>query len=211
MFTRNLLLPLFLATCGLPAAAQVYSPDAVKAAFVFRFASYVEWPEDAPRDAPFVIAVAGASDVADQLAKLLPGLTVHGRRAELRRVTRVAELDGAHILYIGQEVVGRTRPLREAAKSRPILLVTDQDADGLDGGGVINFIQVSRNVRFEISLVAAERSRLKINSALLSVAANVIRRPQAGAYCDPYKIHHRPHACAIRVALQVPSNSSWYF
>lgn len=164
------------------AHAAVFSADAVKAAFLFRFASYVEWPADGATDGPFVIAVASGEEVAKHLDGILPRVTVHGRPAIVRRVTRTEDLVGAHILYLGPESLSRTRVLRRAALEKPILIVTD-DADGINAGGVINFIESERNVRFEISLIAADRARLKIDSALLSVAARVERRPQAVA--DP--------------------------
>ncbi|MEJ0084235.1 MAG: YfiR family protein [Pseudomonadota bacterium] len=174
----------------------------MKAAFLYRFASYIDWPEDAPAVGPFVIAVYGAEDVAKQLDELLPKMTVHGRAALVRRVTRASELDGVHILYVGpREPLARSRSVREAAIQLPILIVTD-DEKGLDAGGVINFIEVSRNVRFEVSLAAADRARLKIASGLLSVAARVERRPQAWFNCaDPYMQRHRNSACVIRVAM----------
>lgn len=162
--------------------AAAFSADSVKAAFLYRFASYVEWPADAPAG-PFVIAVASGDGVAKQLESLLPRMTVHGRPAQVRRVTRAADLEGVHILYVGSGALSRSRSLRAAALKRPILIVTDDEA-GLDAGGVINFIPGERNVRFEVSLVAADRARLKINSALLSVAARVERRPQALAPCS---------------------------
>jgi len=157
--------------------ATVFSVDAVKAAFLYRFASYVEWPSEVA-SRPLIIAVAGAEEVAVQLEALLPRVTVRGSPTEVRRVTRVSELDGAHILYIGSKSLSRTRALRTAALTRPILIVTD-DKDGLDAGAVINFFESDRNLRFEISQVAADRARLKIDAALLSVAARVERRPQA--------------------------------
>ncbi len=157
--------------------AASFSADAVKAAFLYRFASYVAWPTDAP-SGPFVIAVAGDEGVAQQLDALMPRMSVDGRPVEVRRVTRASDLEGVHILYVGPGPMTRTRSLRAAAASRPMLLVTD-DQDGIDGGGVINFIETNRNVRFEISLLAADRARLRIDSALLSVAARVERRPQA--------------------------------
>ena len=160
------------------AIAAVFSADAVKAAFLFRFASYVEWPAEAPSDGPFVFAVASGEEVAKHLEGILPKVTVRGRPAIVRRVTRTEDLDGVHILYVGADSLARTRVLRRAALAKPILIVTD-DADGIDAGGVINFIKADRNVRFEISLVAADRARLRIDSALLSVAARVERRPQA--------------------------------
>src|SRR5262245_40498556 len=144
--------------------AEVFSADAVKAAFLYRFASYVEWPGDA-HPSPFVIAVADAEEVARQLELLLPRTNLNGQPAQVRRVSRVDDLDGVHILYIGPKALGRMRSLRAAALKRPILLVTD-DEDGIASGAVINFIELSRNVRFEVSLVASDRARLKINSSL---------------------------------------------
>lgn len=183
---------------SLSQAAQ-FSVDAVKAAYLFRFAQYVEWPA-LPADASFVIAVSGAEDVAVHLEHLLPGMSVKGHRAEVRRVTRAQELEGVHILYIGAGAFARTRTLRAQAIERPILVVTDNER-GLDGGGVINFIEVNRNLRFEISLVAADRSGLKINSALLSVAARVERRPQGAVNCiDGNPGRQRANACRIRMA-----------
>jgi hypothetical protein len=187
------------------AHAALFSADAVKAAFLYRFTSYIEWPEDAPADGPFVIAVYGAEDVAKQLDELLPKMAVNNRPALVRRVTRASELDGVHILYVGpKEPLSRSRSVREAAIQLPILLVTDNEK-GLDAGGVINFIEGARNVRFEVSLAAADRARLRIGSALLSVAARVERRPQAGSPCaDPYMQRYRKSACVIRVAASEP-------
>jgi hypothetical protein len=183
-----------------PAVAAQFSVDAVKAAYLFRFAQYVEWPAAKAAEDPCVIAVTGAEDVAVHLERLLYGMTVNGRPAEVRRITRSQELEGVHILYVGARAFARTRPLRAAAIERPILVVTD-DQNGLDGGGVINFIEVNRNLRFEISLNAADRSGLKINASLLSVAARVERRPQSAIGClDGYPRLQRSASCRIRMA-----------
>ena len=111
----------------LPLQAAVFSADAVKAAFLYRFASYVEWPEDAPTG-PLVIAVSGADEVATQLGDLLPRVNVNGRAVAVRRVSKPAELDGVHILYVGPDALARTRALRSAALNRPILIVTATSA-----------------------------------------------------------------------------------
>ena len=173
------------------AHAAQFSVDAVKAAYLFRFAQYVEWPASPAADTPFVIAISGAEEVAVHLERLLPGMTVNGRRVMVRRVTRVQELEGVHMLFVGESAFSRTRALRARAVERPILIVTE-DEHGIDGGAVINFIEVNRNLRFEISLIAADRSGLRINSALLSVAARVERRPQGALNCtDGYPRRHR--------------------
>jgi hypothetical protein len=157
------------------AHAQAFSPGAVKAAFLHRFASYVEWPPEALDGGPFVIAVVGAEEVARHLDELLPRMALQGRRAEVRRIARGTDLNGVHILYVGAEAPARTRDLRAAAMGRPILLVTD--GDGVFNGGAINFIEADNRVRFEVFLPAAERAGLRIDSALLAVAARVESQP----------------------------------
>jgi hypothetical protein len=170
------LLPLLVCTLS---ATQVFSAqfsiEAVKAAYLFRFASYVEWPESVKADGPFIIGVIGSEDVAVHLEHLLNGMSVRGRPAQVRRVRAADDIDGVNILYVGADVFRSSRPLRLRAIQKPVLLVTDS-RDGLEGGGVINFIEVNRNLRFEISVDAAESRGLKIDSALLSVAARVEMR-----------------------------------
>lgn len=167
-----------------PAAAQpaVYPEEAVKAAFLYRFAAYVEWPAPAMQAGQFVIAVAGDEAVAAELERLLPDMSIHERPVRLRRVKGADELDGVHILYVGGDSDGNRRALLEDSAARPILVVTDGPG-GLDDGGVINFISAGRNVRFEISLSAADRSGLKLGAGLLSVASRVEGGPQAGIEC----------------------------
>jgi hypothetical protein len=163
------------------APAQAYREDAVKAAFLHRFAAYVQWPESG-EPGPFIIAVEGADDVAAQLEQLLPGLTIQGRKAQVRRAKASGDLDGASILYIGPGRRPQAQALMQVASTRPILLVTDSE-DGLASGAIINFIRVERTIRFEVSLTAAEQTGLKINSGLVSVAARVEGRPQVGIGC----------------------------
>jgi hypothetical protein len=180
----------FVAGCLFAAAslhAAAVSAEAVKAAFLFRFASFVQWPAELPAEGPFVIGVVDGDAVADQLDQLLPGMSVRGQPAQLRRVTKPAELDGVRILYVGPESA-HSRAVRARAVTLPILLVTDRDTD-FEAGGVINFIDAPRNVRFEVSLVAADRAGLTIDSALLAVAARVQRRAQGTPPCESCSLH----------------------
>lgn len=190
-FVRIVGVCIFFTVCATVEAADepVYSPAAVKAAFLHRFASYVTWPGEPAADDPFTIAVAGADDVAEQLESLLPGLTIQNRPARIRRVAAADDLAGVHILYVGHPVQ-RARSLIVAAANKPILTVTD-DNDGLTTGSVINFVQVGRNIRFEISLPAAERSHLRIDSGLLSVAARVHEQPRAQLWQQRYFARRR--------------------
>jgi hypothetical protein len=161
--------------------AATYSEDAVKAAFLHRFAAYVQWPA-ASELGPFLIGVEGAEEVASQLEQLLPGIAIQNRQAQVRRVHSKEDLAGLSIFYVGPGTRSQTRALIEAARTQPILLVMDSP-DGLARGAIINFVRVERTVRFEVSLISAERSGLKVTSGLLSVAARIEGRQQTGLGC----------------------------
>ena len=98
----GLLMFAFAGLVGSLAQAAQFSVEAVKAAYLFRFAQYVEWPETTPADAPFVIGVTGAEDVAVHLERLLPGMTVNGRPATLTLaalLTRVKQATCLPVTY----------------------------------------------------------------------------------------------------------------
>lgn len=169
---------------GLQAFAASYPEEAIKAAFLHRFAAYVHWPA-AAESGPFIIAVVDADGVAAQLEQLLPGIEVRGQPAQVRRVRAPLELADVRILYVGSQSAA-ARALLSAAASRPILIVTDLPG-GLAAGGTINFLPSERTVRFEISLTAAQRSGLRIDSALLSVAARVEGHAQGRILCGSHE------------------------
>jgi len=156
-------------------AATPFAQEAVEAAYLYRFAAYVEWPEFSGSDATFGIGVVDADGIASELEKLLPGLSIQGRPAQVVRVGSERDLAAVQILFAG--AAGRHRALIEAATHRPILLVLDEES-GLSLGAVINFLHVGHNLRFEVSLPAAARSGLKIDSGLLTVAERVERGPR---------------------------------
>lgn len=187
-------------------AAEAYSAQAVKAEFLYRFAGYVEWPADLPADAPFTIAVAGANGVFTELLHLVPGRTIQNHPVEIRSVSAVADLERVQILYLPPHVRGSARALLAAAIGRPILIVSDQEG-GLASGSTVNFVQAERHVSFEISLSAAERSRLKINSGLLSVAARVEgARPHADTLCWQRSALRLSSACQNHAALMASAD-----
>jgi hypothetical protein len=160
------------ATAALVQAATEYSADAVKAAFLYRFTSYVAWPAEPSSSAPLEIAVLGAPSVAEALAHLLPEQRVDGRPLQLRAIDDVSQLGNAQVLYVGAGPSERLRAIVRALDSRPVLLVGDQE-DALRAGAVLNFVLVDRRVRFEVSLTAAARTGLVIRAPLLSVAHRV--------------------------------------
>lgn len=152
--------------------ALVSSPESVKAAFLFHFGSYVEWPAQ-DMDESLTIGILGADAVASELAQLVPGRKVGSRPVDVRVLDPEDDPRGVEILYVGRSAARSARVL-SAARALPILLVTDA-FDGLEAGGMINFVLVGNHVRFEISRSAAERAGLRLSSRLLAVALRVTR------------------------------------
>jgi hypothetical protein len=164
-------------------AQERYRADAVKAAFLYRFAGYVEWPAEALDTEHFTIAVLGSSDVVSELQRLLPDREIKNIPARVRNVHRLKDVGTPHILYVSATHAENISLIIDALATKPILIVTDQAA-GLDYGGSINFILTDRRVRFEISVSAAEKANLRIGAELLSVAMRVRGAPdRANSLC----------------------------
>lgn len=180
-----LALAALLISVPIAGAQGVYRADAVKAAFLYRFAGYIEWPEEASRAGRFTIAVLGSSSVAAELEHLLPERLIKNLPARVRHIGKLSELDEAHILFVSADYPQDIKSIATALAGKSILLVTDR-ADALDAGSAINFLLIDRRVRFEISVGAAERARLKVGAELLSVATRVREAPErADAMCMP--------------------------
>ena len=154
------------------ARAQDASESAVKAAFLYKFAAYVEWPAPLRPDAPFVIATLAADDVAAELATLLPGRAVAGRSAVVRKVQAGDPMQDVQILFVGRKAAN-PKGAMDAARRHGALVVTET---GLEQGGTINFVVADNRVSFEVSLEAAERGGHRISSRMLAVARRVVQK-----------------------------------
>lgn len=156
------------------AAAQTPPTEsAVKAAYLFRFLAYVEWPTTAlpPAGEPIVIGVLGAEAVAAALPSIVAGRQLNDRPVVVRSLASPAEpLDALHVLFIGRSMPAARVIARLG--HRPVLVVTDGEADA---GGMLNFVVVDGRVRFEAAPAAAEQAGLKLGARLLAVAERVHR------------------------------------
>ena len=165
-----------LAMATAAAWAQPGAPvreSSVKAAFLYKFAGFVEWPPGAlgrPED-PLVIGVSGNEPVAADLEQMVAGRTLEGRPVAVRRLREGEGAVGLHILLVGAT---REQRVRDAIASSPgpVLVVTEQE-NGLRLGGVLNFAPEGGRVRFSASLAAAEARHLRLSARLLAVAQAV--------------------------------------
>lgn len=156
-----------------PAMAQaVPTESAIKAAYLHRFLSYVEWPASAlpeAADAPFVLGVMGSLPVAGALQTIVAGRQFAGRPIEVRLLaTAQAPLDGLHVLFIGRGVAADKVIPRLA--QRPVLVVTEGESVP---GTMLNFVVVDGRVRFEAAPATAEQAGLKLGARLLAIAERV--------------------------------------
>jgi hypothetical protein len=143
----------------------------VKAAYLYNFAKFVEWPADTFKDAnePFVIAVVGRDPFGTALDQLLAGKTVNGHPVEIRRVADPSQARGSHIVYVAAPEDG-TVPLALRRVSGDGVLTVGDGQGFAARGGIIGFRTEDRRVRFDINAHRAERAGLKVSSQLLKLA-----------------------------------------
>jgi hypothetical protein len=181
---------LLLASLGVAAGACLaqpsgpYAVESVKAAFLYRFLEYVEWPEAARNDAPLTIAVLGDEQLAAELRQNVRGRMAHGREIRVRSITSLQEGLDAQVVFVSSRWKKRLSGLMGAHQQDPVLIVTEGEG-ALERGAVINFLVVDGNVRFEVSLPAAERRGLKLSSRLLAVALRVEKSGHRLEESDP--------------------------
>jgi hypothetical protein len=146
----------------------------VKAAYMFKFASYVEWPEGtfAQPAAPVTFVVFGDDELAAELSQITADRAVDGRPVRIRKTRDPGAIADAHMLFVGRAEIARLPQLVRQTRARPIVILTDAPGT-LNQGSIINFMLIEQRVKFEISLEEAERRGLKLSSRLLAVAKNV--------------------------------------
>lgn len=172
------LLLLSLALAGHAATPDPAGPDKasaalVKAAFLHKFASFVDWPQGSfPRpDSPLRIGVVGDGRILEELSQLSRERERDGRPVTVTRLAPGDPLAGFHILYLRAPTLAK---MAELLAGVPEGVLTVADADGVHPkGSVMSFFLEDGRVRFGISLDAAGRQRLRLSSRLLAVARNV--------------------------------------
>ncbi len=152
---------------GEPPRAKEY---AVKAAFLFNFAKFVEWPAAAFPDpaSPLVLCVLGEDPFGDALT-VLKGKTVNGRPLSIRYATTLDGLGRCHLLFISSSEKPFLSSIINVTKGWNVLTVGDMEDFARDGG-IINLVKEENRVGIEVNLEAAQRNRLKISSKLLGLA-----------------------------------------
>ncbi len=168
-----------------PAPAQETRPPdyRVKAAFVYNFGKFVEWPDAAfaGTNAPLVIGVLGGDPFHGDCERIVANKNINGHPVVVRQISHpisagqapgYPDLKGCHILFISASESDNLPDILDALKGASVLTVTDNLDHFAASGAIINFVMENKNVRFEINDEAARRAGLKISSKLLSLRTN---------------------------------------
>ena len=160
------------------AAMPVPTEYQVKAAFLFNFAKFVEWPPGTfPGEAsPVVIGLVGEDPFGEALDQSIQNKLVQGHPLILRRLRVNEDLKQCHVLFVSRSEKQRLGEILAAVKGSAVLTVSEVD-QFLEQGGMINFFIESESVKFGINVQAAQSSGLKLSAKLLAVARNVTRGP----------------------------------
>jgi len=160
-----------------PAAHAQIDAYAVKAAFLYKFGLFVEWPESAfsSPDSPVNLCIVGEDPFGKSLDAVVAGAQVNGRNVVVRRLQTVGRNPSCHILYAGGSEEQSKSQIIETVRGSNVLTVSDGRLSGADSG-IINFVIADKRIRFDIDDEAAAQNKVVISSKLLNLALNVKRR-----------------------------------
>jgi hypothetical protein len=141
-----------------------------RAAYLYRFAAFVEWPATAfaRADSPLLIGIGGDDALATLVEQSVNGRSVRGHPLAVQRLGPGADVRTLHILYVtGLDAP----PLLAQARGRAILTVCDMPAEPLAeaDGCVVDFVQVGEHLRFHVAREEAAAARLRISARMLAV------------------------------------------
>lgn len=171
-------LSLLLAGSGVPGQESAPLEYRLKAAFLFNFAKFIDWPANAFADAksPFIIGVLGENPFGNELEETVRGKTVNDRPLQVRTCPSTAEATNCHILFITHSEKEPRRLPEVFAGLRGLSVLTVGETKGfVEAGGMVNFFSENNKIRFQINDETAKAAGLKISSKLLSLAVRPSR------------------------------------
>jgi hypothetical protein len=158
-----------------PAAADGASLEAqVKAAYLFKLASFVRWPAPLTDGDSFKICVSGREDIASQLMAFANGKQIENRPVSVMQIAspQSPQLAACRMLFLGRGAQTAST-LISATRGQPVLIVTDRTAG--TRGGAVEFMEVGGKVRLAVDRREATSRKLALDSELFHVAAEVER------------------------------------
>lgn len=147
-----------------------------KAAFLYNFVKFVEWPADTftgPSE-PLAICVAGRNPIAPQLEGIVKGRTVAGRALQVRVLPDMQAVERCHVLFITASEKKRAWILLDQIANASVLTVGETD-EFTAVGGMVNLKLAGTQIRIQIALDHIQHAKLLVSSKLLSLA-EIVRK-----------------------------------
>ena len=175
----NILVGLVL---GLLAAAPGHAQTSplseyqLKAAFLYNFAKFIEWPLDAFAEdkSPFIIGILGDDPFGSHLETTVAGKKINTHPITIQSFREVTDATNCHILFISTSEKKRFPEIMEKLRGTTVLTVGETERF-IETGGMVNFVQEGTKLRFQINDDAAKIAKLKISSKLLGLAVRASR------------------------------------
>lgn len=152
---------------GVPSATEYQ----VKAAFLYNFTKFVEWPGDATSGPTLCVGVLG-KDPFGEAIEGLKGKMAKGRKIKVMRFRRAEEAKDCDLLFVSASEKGHLTQILKNLQNSRALTVADQEGF-CEAGGMINLVPVGNKVGFEVNVAAASRSRVRMSSHLLKLANKI--------------------------------------
>jgi len=148
----------------------------LKAAFLYNFAKFVEWPTTALPSAssPFVIGILGENPFGEDLAKTVAGKKILEHPISVQLCASLDQATNCHILFISDSEKASLGDLLKRLRGAPVLTVGEND-QFLAAGGMVNFVRVANKIHFQINDEPARAAKLKISSKLRNLAVRSSR------------------------------------
>ena len=158
--------------CAPVAHTQDVTEPSLKAAFIYNFAKFTEWPADGlPGTAAFNACVLGDPAIGDALERSVKGRLLSGHAISVLRVQIDGPLRTCHLLYVSGASTMQIAAIAVTVRGMPVLTIGD--SDDFSRLGIAHIFVESGKMRFNLNLELAKRSRLQLSSKLLALAAHV--------------------------------------
>jgi hypothetical protein len=156
-----------------PIDAQSVTAQALKAAFLYNFAKFAEWPADVLAPAQRLsLCVVGDDAVADAIEQIIKGRAVEGHELTVQIVKPEGPLRSCHLLYVGGRDAKRSSQILQGLQNSPVFSVGESDHFA-ESGGVAQLILEGDRMRFAFNVASIQRARLHVSSKLLALATIV--------------------------------------
>jgi len=167
-------------THGDDVASGIPSEYQIKAAYLYYFSTFVEWPPEtfSRNGDALVIGVLGEDPFGEILDNTIRGKTVNNKRLVVKRFESIKDARESHILFISTSEQGRLPNILEALNGATVLTVGEIGRFA-SRGGEIGFRMEGKKVRFEINVAAVERSRLKVSAQLMKLG-RIVKDSEGG-------------------------------